>query len=37
MKMLMELRGLIDLYNNIFEDEDRQKIIFLIDKIKCNT
>ena len=37
MKTLMELRGLIDLYYNIFEDEDRQKIIFLIDKIKCNT
>ena len=37
MKMLMELRGLIDLYNHIFEDEDRQKILFLIDKIKCST
>ena len=37
MKMLMELRGLIDLYNHIFEDDDRQKILFLIDKIKSNT
>ena len=36
MRILMELRGIIDLYDNIFEDSDRQKILFLIDKIKNN-
>ena len=36
MRILMELRGIIDLYDKIFEDSDRQKILFLIDKIKNN-
>ncbi len=36
MRILMELRGIIDLYDNIFEDSDRQKILFLIDKLKNN-
>ena len=35
-KMLTDLRGLIDYYINIFSDEDRQKICFLIDKLKSD-
>jgi hypothetical protein len=33
-KMLVDLRGLVDYYMNIFSEEDLKKILFLIDKLK---
>ena len=33
-KMLVDLRGLVDYYMNLFSEEDQKKICFLIDKLK---
>ena len=33
-KMLIDLRTLVDSYTNIFSDDDKKKICFLIDKLK---
>ena len=33
-RMLVDLRGLVDYYMNVFSEEDQKKICFLIDKLK---
>ena len=33
-KLLVDLRALIDYYTNIFTDDDKKKIIYLIDQLK---